>query len=273
MSKETTRPYRVALIGDIHGNLPALEAVLAHADDAGGVDAIYNVGDSIGYGPFPGEVLDLLRQRRAISILGNIDRKVLRFPEKEDLWRAKKRPEKFAALEWAWEMLSPEARAYVEGLPTTRRLEVAGWTVMLCHGSPESLTESLFPDTPASRLHELAWLADADCILCGHTHEAFTREIDSTWFVNPGSVGRQNDGDPRARYTLLELRAPRGEAAGSAEVRSRHHVVDYDIQRVVDEIHRQDLPAAIAEMFVQGRRLKWVLEASRRSDSVEALKP
>lgn len=265
MQKETTRPYRVALIGDIHGNLPALEAVLAHADAGGGVDAIYNVGDSIGYGPFPGDVLDLLRRRRVISILGNIDRKVLRFPEKEDLWRAKKRPEKFAALEWAWEMLSPEARADVEGLPTTRRLEVAGWTVMLCHGSPESLTESLFPDTPASRLRELAWLAEADCILCGHTHEALTREIDSTWFINPGSVGRQNDGDPRARYALLELTA--------GEVRSHHHVVDYDIQRVVDEIHRQDLPAAIAEMFVQGRRLKWVLEASRRStDRVEALK-
>lgn len=265
MHDETTRPYRVALIGDIHGNLPALDAVLAHVDADGGVDAIYNVGDSIGYGPFPGEVLDLLRRRRAVSILGNIDRKVLRFPEKEDLWRAKKRPEKFAALGWAWEMLSPEARAYVDGLPTTRRLEVAGWTVMLCHGSPESLTESLFPDTPASRLRELAWLAEADCILCGHTHEAFTREIDSTWFINPGSVGRQNDGDPRARYTLLELTG--------TEVRSRHHVVDYDTQRVVDEIHRQNLPAAIAEMFVQGRRLKWVLEASRRAaDPVEALK-
>lgn len=254
MHDDSTRAHRIALIGDIHGNLPALEAVLAHADAAGGVDAIYNVGDSIGYGPFPGEVLRLLRERRAVSILGNIDRKVLRFPEKEDLWRAKKRPEKFAALEWAWDVMSPEARAYVEALPTTRHLEIAGRTVMLCHGSPESLTESLFPDTPMSRLRELARLAGADCILCGHSHEPFAREIDGTWFVNPGSVGRQNDGDPRARYALLELTPE--------EVRSTPFVLDYDVQRVVDEIRRQGLPPAIAEMFRQGRRLKRVLEES-----------
>ncbi len=266
MRDDTTSRYRVALIGDIHGNLPALEAVLAHADAAGGVDAIYNVGDSIGYGPFPSEVLELLRARGAISILGNIDRKVLRFPDREDLWRAKKRPEKFAVLEWAWEVLSADAKAYVEGLPTTRRLEVAGYTLLLCHGSPESLTESLFPDTPASRLRELAWLAEADCILCGHSHESFSREIDNTWFVNPGSVGRQNDGDPRARYALLDLTP--------GEIRSRQFVVDYDIQRVVDEIDRHGLPQAIAEMFTQGRRLKWVLEESEPSaHSLEALKP
>ena len=97
---------RVALIGDIHANLPALEAVLAHAREQG-IRRVWNIGDFVGYGPFPDEVVQLLRKdENVVSILGNYDRKVLRFKKKQDKWERSKEPQKYLAFEWAYESLS-----------------------------------------------------------------------------------------------------------------------------------------------------------------------
>lgn len=234
---------KVALIGDMHANLPALEAVLAHAHQQG-AEGIWNIGDFVGYGPFPDEVVKRLRDEQAVSIIGNYDTAVLKFGAGA---RKKKNPAKALAHQWAYENLSKESLEYLRSLPEDKRLEVEGRRILLTHGSPDSPDEHLTPDTPQDRLGELAGKARADIIICGHSHQPFVRKADGVWFINTGSVGRPDDGDPRACYAIMDL-AP-------DDLHVRHYRLDYDIQRAVDAMRSKHLPETFIQMIVQGKAL------------------
>jgi putative phosphoesterase len=242
---------KVALIGDMHGNLPALEAVLNHLGQRH-VEAIWNIGDFVGYGPFPNEVVRLLRKHDALSIAGNYDTDVLAGPDKHQ----PKTPEKALAKRWAAEHLSKSSRRYLASLPQERRLSVAGKRVLLTHGSPESPDEHLEPGTPEARLRELAAMSRADVIICGHSHMPFVRQVGKTWFINTGSVGRPDDGDPRACYAILDI-TPR-------KVQVRHYRLDYDIQGTIDAMRKHHLPEAFIQMIVRGKGLDDVIEEARK---------
>ncbi len=239
----------IALIGDVHANLPALEAVLAHArlQDA---QHIWNIGDFLGYGAFPNEVIDRLRDLEALSILGNYDRKVLKIPKKAEKWKDRKAAEKMLAFEWAYEKLTPANRAYLKSLPEERLFEMDGWQILLTHASPASREEHLMPDTPEERLRELAAMTPAKLVILGHSHLPFARKVDQTWWINTGSVGRPDDGDPRACYAILHL-APR-------QVFVRHFRVEYDLQAAVEGIRRNQLPESFAQMLLAGRSLDFI---------------
>lgn len=237
---------KIALLGDIHANLPALQAVLAHATSLQ-VETAWNVGDSVGYGPFPNQVLDLLQEKDILSILGNYDLKTLAFPAKEAKWRKKKHPLKLLAFQWAWQTLRPDNRSYLQSLPEQRRLKLMAKDILLTHASPASNKEYINSQTPKSRLRQLALAAAADICICGHSHQPFIATIDGVCFINTGSVGRPDDGDPRACYALLELEE---DSLGVT-----HHRVAYDVQRTVDAVLQQNLPPAFAEMFLKGRSL------------------
>jgi putative phosphoesterase len=242
---------KAALIGDIHANLPALEVVLAHIEGQG-IKAIWNTGDFVGYGPFPHEVVRLFRNdERVLSVIGNYDAKVLRFKEKGEKWQKKKHPLKYLGFKWAYKQLSKKDRKFLRFLSKEMRIKAASRRVLLVHGSPESKSEHLTPDTPEARLSELAEAAKADVVVCGHSHLPFVRQVDGVWFINTGSVGRPDDGDPRACYAILEM------TKGAVEV--EHHRLDYDVDRVVAAIRENDLPEPFAQMFVQGRPLHEVL--------------
>jgi putative phosphoesterase len=242
---------RVALIGDIHANLPALEEVLDHAHNQG-IEKIWNVGDFLGYGPFPDEVVQLIRKDDSIlSILGNYDRQVLKFKKKRDKWRKSKHPDKYLAFGWAYENLSKKNRKYLRFLSQEVRMKVRGHRILLTHGSPASDKEHLYPDTPEERLRELAKMAKADIIIVGHSHQPFARQVDNTWFINTGSVGRPDDGDPRACYAILRFLGD--------EFQVQHHRVGYDVERTVAAVHENKLPDAFAQMFLQGRNLDYFL--------------
>lgn len=237
---------KAALIGDIHANLPALEAVLSHSKQYE-VELIWNVGDLVGYGPFPDQVVQRLRAIKAVSIIGNYDQKVLQFPQKAHKWSKSKKFEKYLAFQWAYEQLSSLNRAYLESLPTDIRIEIEGLRILLTHGSPASNSEHLTPFTPEKRLKELAMIARADVFLCGHSHQAFSRFVDGVWFINPGSVGRPDDGDPRASYALLDIQHD--------GISTTFHRLEYDISQDVQEIRKNNLPEAFAEMLLTGRSL------------------
>ena len=245
---------KVALIADVHANLPALEAVLADARERG-AETVWNLGDFVGYGPFPDQVVQRLaggnapgqprQPRGAISIIGNYDRKVLAFEQKKDRWRRRKAPEKLLAFRWACENLSEASLAHLRSLPEQVRLEAAGLRVLLTHGSPADDDEPLGPDTTQGRLEDLAARAEADLVACGHSHQPFVRRAAGVWFVNPGSVGRPEGGDPRACYALLEIER--------ADVDVDLRRVAYDVRRVVRAIRAAGLPEDFAEMLRQGR--------------------
>jgi putative phosphoesterase len=241
---------KVALIGDVHANLPALETVLARVHEAG-VQEIWHVGDFVGYGAFPDEVVQQLRREDVLSIVGNYDLKVLKFKKKGDKWRKSKRPEKYLAFKWAYENLSKKSRNYLRLLPQQIRMEVADKRILLTHGSPASNEEHLTPDTPEGRLGELVKMADVDLIICGHSHQPFTRQVDGVWFINTGSVGRPDDGDPRAAYAILHI--------GPELLQVSHYRVEYDVARAVAAIREHELPESFAQMMLQGRNLDAML--------------
>ena len=241
---------RIALIGDTHPNLPALEAVLAHAQQ-NRIDAIWNLGDFVGYGAFPNEVVKELWRREATSILGNYDRKVLKVYEKREAGSDHKNPTKSLAFKWAYDHLSRESRSYLHSLPEQRLIALGELYTLMTHGSPLSRSEHLTPFTPEDRLRGLTHTTRARVILCAHSHQPFARRVDDVWFVNPGSVGRPDDGDPRASYAILSI------SAGQFQV--EHYRIEYDVARAAAAIQAAQLPEEFALMARLGRSLDWIL--------------
>ena len=242
---------RFALLGDIHANLPALQTVVAHAQEQD-VAGYWNIGDFVGYGPFPNEVIDLLRDIKAQSIIGNYDQKVLKFPQKAKKWRKKKQPLKYLAFKWAYEALSKDNREYLASLPNDLELTAARRSIFLTHASPQSNEEHLIPETPQERFQELAHGVSADLVVFGHSHRPFVRRVDGVWFINTGSVGRPDDGDPRSSYAILEL--------SDRDIQVQHYRLTYDVDRTVNAIRAAQLPEPFAQMMVQGYNLDEVLE-------------
>jgi putative phosphoesterase len=241
---------RVALIGDVHANLPALEAVLEHARQRD-VDAFWNVGDFVGYGPFPNQVVKRLRKECVLSIIGNYDLKVLEIKRKKKKWRKKRDPLKIQAFLWAYKNLSKKSLRYLRSLPQELSFEWYGRQILLTHGSPASEEEALDPNTPEERFRELAQMAKVDVIICGHSHQPFTRQVDGVLFINTGSVGRPDDGDPRATYAIMQMLPDR--------IKVKHYRVQYDVEKAVAAIRKKKLPEEFAQMFIRGMSLDELL--------------
>jgi predicted phosphodiesterase len=149
----------------------------------------------------------------------------------------------------------------LRSLPREVILSEGKMRILMTHGRPASNVEALTPDTPDSRLAELLDLArerhqaPIDAVICGHSHQAFTRQVSGAWFINTGSVGLPDDGDPRARFAILSL--------GENLFQVNHYRVQYNVTRAVQAIQANGLPDAFAQMLIQGRDLISVTEPSR----------
>jgi len=253
-----TTNMRVALLGDVHANLPALEAVLVHAKNLGATE-YWNIGDFVGYNAFPDQVVRRMRKRGFSNIIGNYDLKVLSFPKKDKKWRKNKHPLKRQAFKWAYENLSAASKAYLAALPEEQYKVVGERKFLLVHGSPASNEELLDKATPQARLVELKDLveqkyqADFAAIICGHSHQAFTRRVNNTIFINTGSVGRPGDGNPRTAYAILDIM--------DEKLQVSHYRLDYDLGRAIAANRKAGLPGAFTDMILEGRDLDWVLSS------------
>jgi putative phosphoesterase len=239
------KTLKTAILSDVHGNLPALEQVLADCAKHG-VEQIWYLGDFVGYIPYPNEVIERLRGENAISITGNYDLKVLTFARNAQRWKKHKSSEKFSAFEWNYKALSLGNRRYLRSLPKERRIKVAGLTVLLTHGSPADIEEGIGPTMPEKRLNELAKIAGADLVLCGHTHRPLRKRKGNVLFVNPGSVGRP-EGDTRASYAILNFTDGR--------VTVRHYKVKYDIAKAARAIRKAALSAGLIDVLEKAASL------------------
>jgi putative phosphoesterase len=240
---------KIAVIGDVHGNLQALEAVLRDAERRG-CRVLLNTGDMLGYGADPEQVASLLRSKPCISVIGNYDLKAFRIHDHKDLWPGDKSKDKLLAFEWAYEHISPATRAWLRSLPQELRMEVGGLRLLMVHGSPDSMDEHLGPETPERRLEEIADAAGADLVIMGHSHLPMSRKVKGVRFLNPGSVGRPDDGDPRASYALLQL----------SPLRASLHRVRYDVKAAARAIKDAGLPKRFAKMIIEGRAYDRVAE-------------
>ncbi len=245
---------RLALISDIHGNLPALEAVIDSIAADPSVDATYHLGDLVGYAPWPDEVVALLQGYHIPGIAGNYDSTVATGYEHCGCRYEDPRQEELSHLSYAWtlEHCSPETKRRLGRLPF--RLDVrpngghaSGPTVILVHGAPTLNTLYWTEDRPDSFNLKMAKSAGAkagDVICFGHTHKPWHREVEGIHFVNTGSVGRPKDGDWRAGYTVLDL------SDGGVDVSVVR--VEYDVERVMEAIRESSLPNEFAEFLKTG---------------------
>lgn len=235
---------RIAIFSDIHANFPALEAVLASIASQH-VDAVYCLGDLVGYAPFPNEVIERIRHEGIATIMGNYDDGV--GFERDDCGCAYREEEERRrgdqSLAWTKGRVTAENKGFLRTLKPEIRFEAAGRRILLVHGSPRKLNEYLFEDRPISSFQRLAASSNADIIVYGHTHKPYTKLVAGVLFVNVGSVGKPKDGDWRACYAIVE---PRQEQPVT------FMRVTYDIRIVTEAIRRSELPHEFAEDLERG---------------------
>lgn len=234
---------RVAVLTDIHANLPALQAALDEIERLG-VDAVYCGGDLVGYGPHPNEVCAVIRDRAIPTIYGNYDYAIGR--DLEDCGCAYVNPHDREigqlSVDWTLAHTSLISKSFMRELPFDLRFELAGKRVRLVHGSPRKVNEYLFEDKPARTFERIAAGADCDVLVFGHTHKPWIREYGGVLFVNCGSVGKPKDGDVRVAFAILET--------GDDDVAASIRRVAYDAMTVAREMRSAGLPEELAEKLV-----------------------
>lgn len=246
---------RLALLSDVHANLPALAGVLAEIARRGDVDATYHLGDLVGYAPWPNEVVERLRDAGIPGVSGNYDSTVAADHKHCGCRYEDPRQEALSHESYAWTRahVSPAAKSFLARLPFRLDLRplgghVAGPTLTLVHGTPLNNTTYWTEDRPDAFCLKMAGLAGAragDLVAFGHTHKPWHRVVDGIHFLNTGSVGRPKDGDWRAGFVIVDV-----GAAGSIEIVFVR--VDYDVQSAMDGIRRSGLPAEFAEYLRHG---------------------
>jgi putative phosphoesterase len=227
---------KLGVISDVHGNAPALAAVLRAMEP---VDALLCLGDAVGYYPFSSCVCRTLRSRCTIVLAGNHDRYVTAPPPAPNALLQ-------ASLDMVRATLSEVERGWLAALPEAWAAEVDGVRLMAMHGSPwDALEEYVYPDHP--RLDRFASLP-ADVVFLGHTHRPMRVNTGNVLVVNPGSVGQPRDGCPDAAWAVLDTATQKVEL----------HRVAYNAAVVVRRLPRwyggpADL-SRIASYFCKGPR-------------------
>jgi putative phosphoesterase len=233
----------VAVITDIHGNLPALQAALARIDELA-ITRVYCGGDLVGYGPNPNEVCALIAERDIPTIYGNYDYAIAR--DLDDCGcayvTAHDRQLGRRSVQWTLAHTDQASKDFMRQLPFDLRFEIGGTPVHLVHGSPRKVNEYLFEDKPASLYERLAKDEDADLLVFGHTHKPWVDEFGGVVFANCGSVGKPKDGDPRSAFAVLR------RTAGRVEVEIER--VAYDAQAVARDVSAAGLPEEFAAKLV-----------------------
>jgi diadenosine tetraphosphatase ApaH/serine/threonine PP2A family protein phosphatase len=238
---------RVAIVSDIHGNLHALEAV-REAIDRDAPDAIWCLGDLVGYGPRPNRCCAVVAERADFCLIGNHDLAVLGRLDLDEF-----QPDAAVSARWTSAALEEEPRAYLESLEPSGEREGVG----LFHASPrDPIWEYvLSPDVAAASMVA----ASQELVLVGHSHVALHYRVSDglllpapegteldlgsdRWLLNPGSVGQPRDTDPRAAWMLLDLEGRRAS----------FRRVEYDVAKTQQEIRDRGLPEALAARLEYG---------------------
>jgi len=230
---------RIAIFGDVHGNLAALDAVLREIE-AQKPDRVYCLGDLVGYAPYPNDVIERVRDAKIPTIMGNYDDGVgfdrdecgcaYREPVDRELGQQ--------SLEWTKAHTTPANKAFLQTLHAQIRFKDGDKRVLFVHGSPRRMNEYLFEDRPLSSFERLARTSSADVIVFGHTHVPYRKTAGGVLFVNAGSVGKPKDHDPRACYVMLDTSATPPVVV--------FHRVAYDVASTAAAIRASELPDKFA---------------------------
>lgn len=227
---------QIGVISDVHANKIALEAVL---DDMPAVDQLVCAGDVIGYNPWPGDCVDLVREHCAVTVKGNHDRTF----ESPERYRANEMA--YQGLQLANEQLTDAQKQWVRDL--TDRTAIADDRLLLVHSHPDPdqrgtyVRPHQFPQM--RRVLREEYDDQYDGVILGHTHIQHKATIDDCLILNPGSVGQPRDGDPQAAYAVVD----------TEELTATLHRTAYDIDAVRTEINRCNLPQKTGDRLTRGR--------------------
>jgi len=235
----------MTIFGDIHGNLPALEAVFQDID-ARGLNNLYCLGDLVGYSTFPNEVVDMIRARNIPTLMGNYDQGVGNNSDdcgcayKTDIER--KRGE--LSIAWSNAHTSDDNKAFLRTLPAHIPVQMDDLKVLLVHGSPRKVNEYLFEDRPDDYFERIMDVAEADVLICGHTHLPYHKVLPSgRHIINTGSVGKPKDHDPRAGYIVLTV--------NGRDVRVEFIRISYAIERTAHAIEATPEVGGMPHIYAQ----------------------
>ena len=251
----------IAFFSDVHGNLPALRAVLADLDQRR-PDIIFCLGDLVDYAPWPNEVVNEVRRRGIPTLAGNYDQGIGLASADCGCAYQMDADKSLGAQSIAYtnSVVGDDERRYLRLLPKHMRLdfqdEPATLSLLLVHGSPRRINQYLFEDFPEGSFLRLLEGAGADILLFGHTHKPYHRTIayeheGETRYrhaLNIGSVGKPKDGDPRAAYLLLHLDEST-RLTDPASVRSELVRVAYDVEEAARAMEASPLSNEYADML------------------------
>lgn len=255
---------RIALFSDIHANLPALEAFFQDVD-AKNPDAIYCLGDLVGYNIWPNEVINEIRKRRIPTIAGNYDFGIGR--ASDDCGCAYKTDQEkdngAVSICVTNELVNPDERKYLRSLPAHIRVEFQlnndKLNLLLVHGSPRKINEYLFEDREEKSMIRIMQDADADIMCFGHTHKPYHRILNSgsedtlhfRHAVNIGSVGKPKDGNPQGGYVMLTI-DENSSITQKDNIKVEFIRFNYDVEKAAKAVEDSKLPDAYAESLRKG---------------------
>ena len=255
---------KIALFSDIHANLPALEAFFKNVD-ARNPDAIYCLGDLVGYNIWPNEVINEIRKRRIPTIAGNYDFGIGR--KIDDCGCAYKTDEEKAngavSISFTNQIVKDEQRKYLRTLPAHIKVEFQlnndKLHLLLVHGSPRKINEYLFEDREEKSMLRIMQDADADIMCFGHTHKPYHRILASDedgkerfrHAINIGSVGKPKDGDARGGYVLLHIN-DYSSIHEKDSIKVEFIRFEYDVEKAAKAVEDSPLPNAYAESLRKG---------------------
>lgn len=252
---------RIALFSDIHANLPALEAFFEDVDKQH-PDAIYCLGDMVGYNIWPNEVIQAIRSRMIPAIAGNYDFGIGR--TSDECGCAYKTDEDKAngkvSISFTNQITAPAERNYLRALPAHIKVEFQlnddTLNLLLVHGSPRKNNEYLFEDRDEKSLLRIMEQADADIMCFGHTHKPFHRALLDEegryrHAINIGSVGKPKDNDPRGCYVMLTINET-SSITDKDSVKVDFIRFTYDVEKAAKAVEDSPLPNVYADMLRNG---------------------
>lgn len=255
---------KIVLFSDIHSNLPALQAFFKDVDNRAH-DAMYCLGDLVGYNIWPNEVIEEIRKRKISTIAGNYDFGIGR--KSDDCGCAYKTNAEKAngtvSISVTNELINDTNRAYLRTLPAHLTLEFQlnndPLRLLLVHGSPRKINEYLFEDRAEKSMLRIMEQANADIMCFGHTHQPYHRILNSgdashphfRHAINLGSVGKPKDRDNRGSYVILEI-DENASVMDQESISVEFVKFEYDIEKAAKAVEASMLPNSYAENLRNG---------------------
>ena len=233
---------RFAVIGDIHGNIYALEAVYEDIKNKN-IDFVISTGDLVGYMMYPNEVIEFLKKNKIASIQGNHDKFIAKGNKIQDISVfSQDEVQKNASEIYTNYVLKDENREFLRNLPEEIRIRKNNFNVLIVHGSPRKIDEYLYEN--GENLLEITKDFSENVIISGHTHIPYVKKVEDKYFINAGSVGKPKHGNPKSTYVIADL---------DEEIKVTIEEVSYNYEKMVSDIEKNEyISQKLIPMIIEG---------------------